>query len=241
MRGLIEEISFNFRALKALIFPQRCLICGEILEEFENYLCIKCFAEMPLTFFWDWRENPIERLLWDKVGITSAFSLFFYQDTNNYSLITQHVKYHGWLSLGEKMGDYLARCYISSNQKKTIDAIVPVPLHWKRYWARGYNQAETIGQGIAKRLNVPILNLLSRTKHTQSQTTLTMDNKSKNVMNAFKIRKEPSLMAKKQGITHVLLIDDVCTTGATLSACATPLLEYGFEVSVATVAFVGEL
>lgn len=240
MRGLIEEFNFHFRAIRALFFPRRCLVCGAILEDFEDYLCIKCFSKMPLTYFWGWRNNSMEQMLWKNVGISSAFSLFFYQDTNNYSLLTQRVKYDGWLGLGRAMGDCLAKLYVESNGDNVFDAIVPVPLHWIRLWSRGYNQAEIIGQGVASVMKIPVLNLLVRTRRTQTQTILTKEEKSANVFGAFSVHRKRVKGAKKQGIKHVLLIDDVCTTGATLSACAAPLLEH-FEVSIATIAFVGEL
>lgn len=240
MWGLIEEFGLWWRAVKDLIFPRRCLVCGRLLEEYEQYLCIGCYAEMPLTRFCNWCGNPEERLMWQTVGITNAFSLFFYRQDSNYSLLTQKVKYQGWLRFGRILGEELAGQIVSSGRAERIDAVVPVPLHWKRRWQRGYNQAEVICQGVSEVLGIPVINILRRSKYTKTQTVLGHEDKIRNVANSFRVRKNVALKANQQGVRHVLLIDDVITSGSTLSACATPLLDY-FEVSIAAVAYVGDL
>ena len=235
-----EELALCWRAFIDLMFPRRCLVCGRYLETFEKYLCIGCNAEMPLTYFWSWRDNPAEKLLCQKVGISSATSLFFYQDCNNYSLLTQKVKYSGWLSFGRILGKKLAEKMLESKRFAGIELIVPVPLHRSRYWSRGYNQSEIIAGGAASVLGIQVVNLLKRIRNTVSQTTLSKEDKHKNVEGAFLPISSRINEAKQQGIKHVLLIDDVLTSGSTLSACASILIK-DFEVSVATVAFVGEL
>lgn len=228
------------RAFIDLMFPRRCLVCGRYLETFEHYLCIGCHAEMPLTFFWNWQNNPAEKLLCQKVGISNAVSLFFYQDSNNYSLLTQKVKYNGWLSFGRSLGRELAERIKESKRFDGIELIVPVPLHRRRKWSRGYNQAEIIAEGMSSSLGIQVGNLLRRVKNTVSQTTLTNEEKHINVSGAFEPIQAKIEKIKQQGIKHVLLIDDVLTSGSTLTSCASILIK-DFEVSVATIAFVGEL
>lgn len=239
MKGLIEYFVLSARSLRDLVFPRRCVVCQDPLSVEERDLCIGCFADLPLTFFWSSEGNPAEVRMRERVGIEQAVSLYFYRKTGGFSHIIHNVKYRGRIDLGERMGAILGNYMKGSGRFAAIDGVVPVPLHFSRKWKRGYNQAEIIAQGIASELGEKpvICNLLKRSKRTKTQTKLSGEAKRKNVSNAFNIDSKTALKLQETGIKHILIVDDVLTTGSTLEACITPLLPY-FKVSVATLGFV---
>ena len=136
--------------------------------------------------------------------------------------------------------DFLADEMIASGFYSDIDAVVPVPLHWTRRWSRGYNQAEVIGKVIASALGVPLrADILKRLRRTRTQTKLSIEGKTANVRGAFGVRKGSDI----NGLSHILLVDDVFTTGATLHSCLLALREeksFPIKISVATLACVGD-
>lgn len=226
-----------------------------------EHLCPDCAEDLPETFFWGWEENPAEDRLWHRVGILRAASLYFYRQESNYTRLVQAVKYDGSLRLGRALGWELGRRMQSRFQQPFVDilsgeeipavqAIVPVPLHPVRRLRRGYNQAEVIARGLAEGLvccgdseragqkPLPVVtDLLRRARYTRTQTRLSVDEKRRNVEGAFLLRESVARKLRARGIRHLLVVDDVLTTGATLSEAVKPLLAH-FRVSVATIAFV---
>jgi ComF family protein len=167
-----------------------------------------------------------------------ATALFFYDGESSYSHITHRLKYDGQLSVGRHFGRMLGDEVRLAPWLQDVDAIVPVPLHWCRRWRRGYNQAEIIAEAVSDVLEIPIYkDILTRHKYTKTQTLLDVNAKADNVRGAF--------TADKTGdreIRHILLVDDVFTTGSTLLACFTALREVfppSVRISIATLGFVG--
>ena len=261
-RGFSARLAYALRALADLLMPRRCLVCGEVLEtlpagadrrSLSAHLCPACMEDLPETFFWSWEENPVEQQLWHRVGILRAASLYFYRQGSEYTRLVQAVKYEGNLRLGRALGRELGARMRAAGRFSVptvdalgesipgIQAVVPIPLHPLRRWKRGYNQAEVIARGLAERAGerpLPVVtSLLRRARYTRTQTKLSAEGKQRNVAGAFVLR--PSVVARLQtaGIRHLLIVDDVMTTGATLSEAIKPLLQH-FRVSVATIAFV---
>ena len=172
-----------------------------------------------------------------------AAALFFYHSEAQYRLIPYQIKYHGNIRAGRYFGRMLGNRLTSSELFEDVDMVVPVPLHWTRKWKRGYNQAEVIAGAVAEALGAPMrTDLLRRRKRTTTQTRMEVEDKRKNVAEAFVSTPSLADIAAQDGIRHLLLIDDVFTTGATLHACFVALrtvLPASVRISVATLGFVG--
>ena len=247
---VLRGVRCVLRALADLFFPRCCAVCGDPLRLHEKHLCTCCLAELPYTCFWKYGDNPVEAVFVGRTYIEFGCSLFYY--TDSYRMMVHQLKYNSnveiGLWLGQKLGEKLTeRLGEKSGEKLSghnvhyvpIDYIVPVPLHWRKQWKRGYNQSEVIARGIVAGLGHRpeiLTDLLKRKRFTNTQTHKDKLDRWSNVCNAFEINRRPvpDLAGK-----HVLLIDDVLTTGATLDACANLLKQHcGCKVSIATLAFV---
>lgn len=233
------KLAFSLVSLRDLFFPRKCIVCGESLSPDESHFCFECFRKMPLTYFWQWRDNPAREKLAERIELEDAAALFFYRPSSGFRMLTQAVKYRGDRLLGYRLGFMLGRFMSQKEWFSSIDAVTPVPLHPLRRYRRGYNQARIIAQGIADALGVPLVcGLVIRRRYTRTQTRLDTAAKEKNVKGAFAVRKGKAKKILGRGVGNILLVDDVLTTGATLSQCAAALGKH-FRVSVASLGFVG--
>ena len=235
------------RAMFDMLLPRACVVCGRKLNINEKYLCLHCASDLPLTRFGLMSHNPmadkfnetIQKGLdnsWRQEAYAFASALFFYEDESGYKHIPHQIKYLGNISAGRYFGRILGRELQVAEWISDVDMIIPVPLHWKRRWGRGYNQAEIIAQGVSAELGVPMrTDILKRIRKTQTQIKLDVSEKAKNVAGAF------AVVAPATELKHILLIDDVFTTGSTLHSCFLALREvypYPVRISVATLGFV---
>lgn len=222
-----------------MIWPRRCGVCGDCLDTDERYVCAECLTDMPLTYFWSWRNNPAEQILWARTYLQGVVSLMYFSKDNDYRRLLYAVKYQGNAPMGRWLGHMLG--LHMHGEYPVPDVIVPVPLHWCRKWKRGYNQAEVIARGISEGLGgkVPVLTgILRRVRYSTSQTRMSVGNKWENVTGAFVIGDIKKAADKLSG-RHVLLVDDVLTTGATVEACWEALRCIpDVRISYASVAFV---
>lgn len=174
-----------------------------------------------------------------------AAALFFYRSEASYRQIPYQIKYHGNIPAGRYFGRMLGKRLASSCLYSDVDLIVPVPLHWTRKWKRGYNQAEVIAKAAAEELKTDICtDILKRIRRTGTQTKVEVENKAGNVSGAFLADTKIASQMKNggQNIRHILLIDDIFTTGSTLHACFVALravFPAEVRISVATLGFVG--
>lgn len=252
----MNHIKYIVRAAVDMILPRACVVCGEKLLLNEKHLCLYCMADLPLTRFWEMAHNPMA----DKfnaliqVGLEEsqaqpyeryahAAALFFFSSDAPYRHILYNIKYEGRVDLGRYFGRMLGARLASSEAFRDVDCVVPVPLHWARRWRRGYNQAEIIAREVAAALGAPMdCRTLVRTRRTRTQTRLDIKGKTANVAGAFKVRKGTQGSEEQPQLKHILLIDDLFTTGSTLMACFTALRTVfppGVRISVATLGFVG--
>ena len=233
-----------------LILPRTCIVCGKRLYTFEEHICTRCLADLPLTYGWSLSRNPmaekfnglIQRTachdmqqasrLPAHIPYSHAAALFFFNSEAQYRKIPYSIKYHGDISSGLFFGAMLGKKIACSPALEGIDMIIPVPLYWSRRWERGYNQAEVIARGIAGAIGSTVrTDILYRRHHTETQTRLDTEEKSRNVKDAFGIRKKfPA------GTGHILLVDDVFTTGATLHACWQAVRETARDISISVAA-----
>lgn len=227
-----------------MVAPRVCVVCGEPLVLHERYICVECLADMPYTRFWEMERNEMADKLNARIEpareepYCSAVALFDYNAASSYRHITPHLKYGGGLASGRFFGRLLGHRIASCPYLGGIDCIVPVPLHWRRRLSRGYNQAGVIASAVSESLGVPVRGgLLRRARYSRSQTAVGVEGKSANVRGAF--RASPAVPAP----AHILVVDDVFTTGSTLAACHSALrdvFDSSTRISVATLAYVSE-
>ena len=241
MCGLFfQPFQSGIRGLRELFFPRRCVVCERFLKMDEEDLCRDCLAELPLTYQWDIGQNAAFERLARRFEVEGAASLLFFGSESDYREILYAIKYGGRRQLGFRMGQLLGSHLAESRMFSRCQAVVPVPLHPLRRWKRGYNQAEEIARGVAEAMGLPLETaLLRRSRYTKTQTRLHGAAKMKNVQGAFRLNPQRAVELQTAGIHHLLLIDDVLTTGSTLAASAAPLLAEGFHISCATLAFAG--
>ena len=234
--------------LSDLLMPRVCLVCGRQLLPSERHLCIECEADLPLTHFESMPRNPMadafnSRLLaaGDGAGAYQyATALFHYVSGSGYDYIPQALKYDRNFPAGRHFARLLGRNIASAGHFADVDLVCCVPLHWTRRFWRGYNQAEIIAQEVHRVLSQSRElrfepSLLRRTRRTRSQTRVGVEEKAGNVQGAFQARRGSGTPR------HILLVDDVFTTGSTLAACTLALREaFGPQVriSVATLGYV---
>lgn len=218
----------------SLLFPNLCCGCGTSLYHGEEQLCTPCIYHLPYTDHHLHKENLAARQLWGRLPCNAVMSLLYFKKGARTQNIIHHLKYRGRKDLGIKLGGMIAHRLLMNAAYDDIDLIIPVPLHRRREQRRGYNQSLCIAHGIASVLKVPISpHCLFRTKATSTQTKKGRYKRFENMKAVFSIV-EPAILKDK----HILLVDDVITTGATLEACGIVLFEGKIrKLSIATVAF----
>ena len=239
------DLKTSLSALLDLVLPRVCLVCGRPLLPREEHLCLGCLSDLPETRYAPLERNPMADRFNAKVQVDEyepyayAAALYHYRADAGYKRISQALKYHRDFGAGRWAGRLLGERLADSPLYADVDLVVPVPLHWTRHWQRGYNQAAIIACEVARTLGVAFSpRLLRRLRRTRSQTRLSGEQKSRNVARAFALRPH-----RRPEARHILLIDDVFTTGATLSECHRALRRaYGpaTRISIATLGVVGE-
>lgn len=222
-----------FRDIADFLFPRTCKVCGQVLLHNEEHLCMRCLPDIPRTDFCTHPDNAMAQLFYGKLRVERAAGYFYFAKGSDYRLLIHRIKYNGEKECGRYMGQLFVRENVESRFFDGIDCVVPVPLHPKKLRQRGYNQSEWIAQGIAEELNKPLVNdaLICRT-HRVSQTRKGIYDRYLSTREAFDVLPDSGLAG-----CHVLLVDDVVTTGATLLACGEALIKNGVgKVSMATLA-----
>lgn len=229
-----------------LVLPRHCVVCGKRLTLAERHLCLTCRSDLPYTYFWDRAHNPMADKYNARIreqvphGVEEAYgsaaALLYYNSESGYKNIPQALKYRSALSLGREFAGRLGERLASSAAFADVDCVIPVPLHWRRRWGRGYNQAAVIAERVAAALGAPCCRTgLRRLRYTPSQTSVGMEKKASNVSDAFRV-------LRRVEARHILLVDDTFTTGSTLAACHKALREVyppSVRISVATLSYVG--
>lgn len=220
-----------------LFFPRCCLICGDRLCRKEKMLCSVCLAGLPRTGFHREKGNRVERNFWGKLPIERATSFLYYTRGGDVRRLLYELKYYGNKEVGEMMGRLMAAELLSSSFFEGIDVIIPVPLHRRKERQRGYNQSFCLAKGISAVTGIPVrADAMVRDRYTETQTHKGQYERWENVQNLFHCS-----MPEQLEHTHILLVDDVLTTGATLVSCSDALQGIpGLRVSVLTLALAGE-
>jgi len=211
------------------IFPNCCEICGSVLVPGEKVLCISCLTKIPKTDPNDFFESNNSSDLFKLYNIKNVYSLFLYNKDSQYSELVYKLKYKGKRKIGNYLGQMIGDKIPKSIDESKITCITPVPLHKKRLRKRGYNQSLEIARGISKKLNIDIEDNIIRKTHTSIQTAKSKNERWDNMKDVF----ECKTVYKGK---HVLLVDDILTTGATILHCSEALLKAGAsKISIACI------
>ena len=205
------------------------------MPEGGTLICTWCRADIPLTFFWSQTENPMRDRLWElQLPVERASAFFFFMTGSGFRDVIHDFKYRGGWRTAQQMGAWYGAEMAASALYGDVDVVVPIPLHIRKRLRRGYNQAEYLAEGIAAALGRPVdRRSVVRRIYNKSQTKNDRNKRWENVTGIFAIRNPETLRGK-----HILLVDDVLTTGATLVSCGQEILSRipGARLSVATLA-----
>ena len=213
-----------------VLFPELCVACGTQLIRGEKVICLKCHHGMPRTRFDSYSDNPVARLFWGRVTVENATSFFRYYRGSPYQALIHELKYRNRQDIGMELGRLMG-IELRDSAFACTDLILPVPLHKSKQRKRGYNQCDPVCEGLSSSLGIAWLkDCLEKTTRSSSQTDKSRFSRWRNVEGIFRVKHPEKIQGK-----HILLTDDVVTTGSTLEACVNAILEVqGTRVSIAT-------
>ena len=223
----LKEIKDSFLHL---LFPHVCTGCGSDILNEESVLCMRCMDAMPETNFEIHANNPVEKTFWGRLPLVGATAQFYFTKESLMQHLMHQFKYKRNKELGLQLGRIMGE-QIRRSGRFEADALIPLPLFPAKEKRRGYNQATVLCEGMAETMNIPVLDtVIIRPQHTETQTKKGRIERWKNMEGKF-ILSDPEAIRNK----HLLLVDDVVTTGATLEACGNELLQAeAVRLSVAT-------
>lgn len=217
-----------------LLFPRICFGCGTHLMRNESVICTECLFSIPGNNFHNEADNPVARLFWGRCMVEKATAFSSFSRGSRIRSLIHNLKYRGITEIGTEIGRVYGHTLHTSGFTRGIDMIIPVPLHASRLRRRGYNQSELIAGGISLATGLPLaLKILTRSSGSATQTKKSRYDRWANVEGIFTVTDNESLKGK-----HILLVDDVITTGSTIEACVNELVKAeGVKVSVAAIAY----
>jgi ComF family protein len=217
-----------------LFFPHICAACGSDILSKQQLLCVSCTGRLPLTNYDSQAGNPVEKTFWGRIPVTHAMSYLYFSKDSIVQQLMHQFKYKGNAEIGSFFGRKMGAAMLTSERLSKPDYLIPLPLHVHRERKRGYNQAEVLCRGMAETLGLPVLDkVVTRETQTETQTHKSRASRWQNMEGRFTLKDPDSLQDK-----HVMLVDDVITTGATLEACGHELLKAkGLLLSIATLAY----
>jgi len=219
--------------LISIFYPRLCAGCQNALQQNETHICLDCMIHLPETNFHTEHENELRLIFAGRVEVQEVASLLFYKKGNRVQKLLHNLKYKGEKELGAILGEYYGHKLIQETRFQDIDLIVPIPLHTDKQKSRGYNQSEWIAKGLSTGMAKPYrTDILLRHHYTETQTRKSRFNRWENVKSVFAVENGQLIEGK-----HILLCDDVLTTGATTEAAIQQLIETkNVKVSVVTLA-----
>lgn len=229
MKKIINDV-LNF------LLPCQCVMCGNRLTTNEKSICTSCYLHLPFTNYHTVEHSPLEKMFWEQFPIERAASVFHYDGKEVHHII-HSLKYNNRPEVGYNLALMYTKELKEHNFFENIDCIIPIPLHWKRQIKRHYNQSFYISKGIKKTTGIPIYNdVVKRVINNPSQTKMNRSERRNNVNGIFKLKDKDKIANK-----HILLVDDVTTTGATIMSCAKELAKApNIKISVLTLALGGK-
>lgn len=228
-----SNIGKMLKNLLKLLFPSICCGCNQLLIKNEKILCVKCIHDLPLTHNYLLEENETKNKFYGSVEIEFACSMLYFHNQGIAQNLIHHLKYKNRQDIGNYLGKLYSINLIDVTKKHQFDLIIPVPLHRKRFKQRGYNQLTTFGKTLSENLKIPYSeDILMRNHYSKTQTKKGKQERFKE-QNLFSVIPSSSLNNK-----HLLLIDDVITTGATIESCIKALNKISnIKISILTIAY----
>lgn len=220
-----------------MVFPRFCIICKKTLMHEEHPWCLSCYLQLAKKTFINWEKNSLTYLFWGRIPISYAASFYIYKKDSIVQKCMFDFKYFTKLSIGKSLSKTAALFYKEKIKQLSIDIIVPVPITQKKQKTRGFNQSEIIANTLSKYWNIPVAeDILQKTKERPSQTGLGKWDRWENCRNSFVLINDHGFENK-----HILLVDDIITSGATIESLALPLTKVpGVKLSVFSLAFSSE-
>lgn len=231
---MLEKVASYIHDFSHLFFPHNCLGCYSDVLLKEHYLCAECFSKLPETGFFQHANNTMEKIFYGRITVQQAGCAFYFNDHSVIHHLVLQFKYMGRKDIGNYLGKLMRNQLITSERFRNLDAVIALPLNKLKEKKRGYNQSAILAAKISECLQIPLLeNVIERKIFTESQTTKTRVARWENMQNIFSVSAPEALENK-----HILLIDDIVTTGATLESCGMEILKVpGTSLSIATLAF----
>jgi ComF family protein len=216
-----------------LLYPHVCSGCGSDLLDKDSLLCLRCINELPHTGFALQPGNSVEKIFWGRLPITAAHCQFYFEKESLIQHLIHQLKYKNNKAVGIYLGELMGTTLLHSERFTAIDYLIPLPLFVDKERKRGYNQAKIICDGMAAVMNIPVITgNVMRQRFTQTQTRKHRTERWENVAGSFAVKNSEVLKGK-----NILLVDDVITTGATLEACGSVILQTeGVKLYIATLA-----
>lgn len=242
IRLFLNLLSLNAMAfmncLIDLFFPPQCQACASILQDNEFEICVRCRHQLPITNYHFQQDHPLNHLFFGRIHFVASTSLFYFQKHSRVQNLLHNLKYKQQKSVGTTLGLWLGTEMKISKRFDKIDIIIPVPTHKKRLKKRGYNQVFPFAMAIAKVFDIPCVDtVLIKIKHTKTQVFQTKEERWNSVADNFQLSKKEVVFGK-----HILLVDDLITTGATVEACSKVLLDADVKhLSLATIAIASSM
>ena len=231
MLKIFDEIHKN---LLNVLFPVFCNGCTNLLLKNEKVICTKCLHKLPFTHHHQIKETEIHKTFFGLVPFEFGASFLYFTKKGISQNLIHNLKYKNRQEIGTYLGNLYANELKDLEIFKEIDFIIPVPLHKKRFHERGYNQVTTFCKAIEKNLIIPMLDdVLIKTQHLKSVTDKSKEGRLAHNKNVFLIENQHKIEGK-----HLLIVDDVFTTGATIEACAKEILKIkNTKISILTMAY----
>lgn len=222
------------QALSSLAFPNMCRGCYNELLGKEELVCLHCWNTIPRTKFQHYAMNDVARKLYGRIYFNRACAAYYFSKVSSIQELLHHVKYRNDVALGLELGRRMALELEESKWLQHMDCIIPIPLSERKKKERGYNQSELLARGISEVCGIAVeTNSVIRKRNTSTQTKMNVTQRLENMKDAFELNLKTTLEGK-----HVLLLDDVLTTGATIESCAREILKVpGTEISILTLAY----
>lgn len=223
-----------FKNIVHLLYPEICVGCGSDLLSANQLICGDCMNGLPVTDFYLHQDNQVEKIFRGRLPLVTASAHVYFTKDSVVQNLLHRLKYDGNKEVGFYIGQLMGEKLKSCRWYDDLHALIPLPLHFSRQKKRGYNQAALICEGMSSVMNVPVLNdVIARRKNTETQTRKSRMERWNNIESKFELKKTGGIMNK-----HVLLVDDVITTGATFEACGAELLKAeSLRLSIAAFAY----
>ncbi len=234
---VLQNVKELYAEILHLVYPEQCICCEMELSSSEKHVCTICKNELHYTDYEKYSDDStLDKLFWGRVQVEAIFSLLYYKKNTQSREILHRLKYNNRPDLAMYMGELIGERIQKAPPFDKADFLIPIPIHEKKRYIRGYNQSEEIAKGVHTKTGIPINStFLIRSVHTESQTKKGKFERWENVQGSFALSGE-----LPESVKHIIIVDDVITTGSTLETIIRLIKEqYKVEVSVISIAYAG--